>query len=126
MAEQKAFQLSIDMLPEIDLRTFRPKGNRLLIKPIPIAETKVGSIHIGDGQVDQIRRTCYNRGTVVLTGTGIEDKEIVPGSTVFFYRHASEGAFRVGQEEHLLYCEYNIVADINPDPLLSITPIAIA
>jgi hypothetical protein len=112
--EQQPFQLSVEMLPEISVKTFRPRGNRLLIKPIAIEEAKIGSIHLGDSQVDNIKKTMINRGIVLTVGSEVQDKNIVPGSVVFFYRHGSEGGLREGNQELLLFCEYNILADLDP------------
>lgn len=124
MAEQRPMEFTVDMLPEINLRTFRPKGNRLLIKPIVVTEVKIGSVHIGDNQREQMKKMLINKGEVVSVGTDIQDKTIMPGSIVYFFRGNSGGGLRVGSEEYLLFCEYDILADIDPSPLLSITPTA--
>ncbi len=110
-SEQTPYQITLQQLPEIDIETFRPKGNRLLIKPIVI-ENKIGSVIIAEQSSDQASKVLINRGVVVSIGSEVLDKEIKPGAVVMFYRAASEGGLRQGQQEYLLMCEYNILADI--------------
>ncbi len=120
--QPKQFELTLEMLPEIDTRTFRPKGNRLLISPIVLKNLKVGNIFVGDTGEEQIRRHTINKGVVISAGPGIEDKSIEAGSIVYFWRHASGGAFRQGEQELLLFCEYDIIGDIDLAKELELNP----
>lgn len=120
--QQKPFELTLEMLPEIDIRTFRPKGNRLLISPIVQKNMKIGGIFIGDVTEAEIRRVTINKGVVVSVGPGVDDKTIEPGCVVHFWRHASGGAFRQGDQELLLFCEYDIIGDIDLARELELNP----
>ena len=113
MAETQ-FEITLDMLPEIDTVTFRPKGNRLLIQPISPVDNKIGSVMIAESSSSKISKVLINKGIVISVGSAVQDKEIVPGATVMFYRHASEGGLRSDKTEYLLMCEYNILGDIVP------------
>lgn len=114
MAQQEP-QFTVEMLPEIDVRTFVPKGNRLLVKPYTLTSDKIGSVIAADDTKLKMQKMLINKGVIVSIGPNVEDKLLQPGIEVFFFRGNSAGGLREGNQELLLFQEFAIEGQIDED-----------
>lgn len=65
--------------------TIKPLGERVLIEPAPAEEKTIGGIIIPDSAKEKPLK-----GTVIATGNGTKDEEMVvkPGDTVLYGKYA--------------------------------------
>lgn len=108
----------VEFLPEIELDNFQIDGNKLLIhcpdasKPV---QTTSG-LSLSEKTEGEVRESVLTVGEIVSVGPGVINTEYKVGTTVFFYRGHSQGAFRTGQVPLFVYEEYSIFGHLKVTP----------
>ena len=101
----------VEFLPEVDLSTFTPCQDMLMVRHIEAEELKTsGGVILGDKTAEEYRKTVMARGEVIAVGPEIKNKNIVKGATVYYYRQNSTSAVRVAIQAYYIFNEYHIMA----------------
>jgi len=123
MAEQqkRAPLFKVEFLTEIDLDNFQIDGNKLLIQHDAVKSTAPvitnGGVVMSEEASDEIRNAVLTSGTIVSLGTGVLNPDYKVGTTVYFYKAQSNGAFRTGKIPYYVYEEYNIYGHLKTNPV---------
>lgn len=110
--------MSIYMIPEVeDILDIQVQADKILIKPCPesLPKTK-GGVLLPETTEDKIKQTMLTKGVIVNVGAKVEDKSLLPGVTVFYFKANSMGALRQGEDVYMLFNEYHIEARFKTIP----------